>query len=674
MQKLFVKITIFSIILALIPLGIIGWAGTYRFSRTLNSKQVDTMGSLAGQRAMVLNEKINGLQMKMKTMAQNPALIERMGSAAASDNDDFNRIIKQDIVDGKGLFTDYLMVGSDGTVYYDATGNLQISNFNKEYYFKDMMKNDKQVLSIVFPSSAKGKAVTVLATPVHDSQGHILGGLLGVIDYELLTATTISHDPLHQELIFGIISNDGLVISHDKKDYILTYDYKVQTNGLEKVFEQMKQNKADHAFYSLDGVDKLMAFQPYTFNADLGQNWYIWCGTTVELYMVPVKTTSTFIYLMIMIAVVIVAGLAYFFGRKISDPLKQLSKVTMEIAQGNLGVDIKSNSSRDEIGQLSRHSAEMVNSLQSIVQGVLTESEELQRNASSAGKSFEQLKSSVREISRRVEEISAGMEESAASTQEVNASAHDISDALDTSTENAENGAAQARKMLERATGLKATALRSQANTAAILENARNKLAQAVEESQVVGKINTLTDEILAIASQTNLLALNAAIEAARAGDAGRGFAVVAEEVRKLAEQSSATAGNIQMITTQVFKSVQHLVDSSNGLVSFIDNNVSGDYKILIETGEKYYDDAENVARLMDGFSETSKMLTDIISQVVQSVDEIAQAVSNSAVETGVINDHVITIVEQTDKMAQLMDNNSNSAVHLMETVNRFKL
>lgn len=60
-------------------------------------------------------------------------------------------------------------------------------------------------------------------------------------------------------------------------------------------------------------------------------------------------------------------------------------------------------------------------------------------------------------------------------------------------------------------------------------------LNRAIEDSNSVNQVNSLTDDILNIASQTNLLALNASIEATRAGDAGRGFAVVATEISQLA-------------------------------------------------------------------------------------------------------------------------------------------
>lgn len=109
------------------------------------------------------------------------------------------------------------------------------------------------------------------------------------------------------------------------------------------------------------------------------------------------------------------------------------------------------------------------------------------------------------------------------------------------------------------------------------LTAASQQLAATSQETAKIAKTAsqevTYTTEILGIirhvAQQTNLLGLNAAIEAARAGEHGRGFSVVAEEVRKLAEESNKSTGNINIMLTKFRSSVESVlknVDQSNGI------------------------------------------------------------------------------------------------------------
>ena len=87
---------------------------------------------------------------------------------------------------------------------------------------------------------------------------------------------------------------------------------------------------------------------------------------------------------------------------------------------------------------------------------------------------------------------------------------------------------------------------------------------QRISESSM--KIENIISELEDIASQTNLLSLNASIEAARAGEAGKGFAVVADQIRKLAEQSAASA----VSTRELIEGSIHDVEEGNKAVALV--------------------------------------------------------------------------------------------------------
>ena len=356
--------------------------------------------------------------------------------------------------------------------------------------------------------------------------------------------------------------------------------------------------------------------------------------------------------------------------------INQVDKIAERIADGDFTVDTATmlkSASTDEIGNLLKNFHYMSTNLRKLIIKLSSSAEQVASSAEQMTESSHQSAEASGSIAVAVTQVAHGTEEQVLAVHEASEVIASMSTGLEEVAVTANKMAVAADQATLATSDGQVTVDKAVSQMDNVGKGAR-EAQDAVKELENGSKqIGEIVELISNIAGQTNLLALNAAIEAARAGEQGRGFAVVAEEVRKLAEQSEASAKQIGDLIGKNHQSIGNVVGAIDLAIADVDQGI----ELVHSAGDVFKQIAVSVNEVAGQVGDISASLQEIASgsqHIVSSVKQIERVSQNSSGEVQTVS---AAVEEQSASMEEIASTSQTLAIladELQVAVKQFKV